>query len=327
MRTDELEGVLEQLAKEGRRPKFIYSVPSFQNPAATLSSAAFAWSSWPAVTSCCCARTTPTGWLLEGEPQRTLYSLDGGDYVIYLGRSRRSSPGIRVELGRGAAGAGEDQARAAADPLHLDADAVLRARVLRRGRWRAYIEDLIEIYWSRRCDVMLEALELPSPRRPSGPVPRAGCSCYAFDYIDTTDLLLAKALRENVAFVPGRAAYVDGRGAHAMRLNFAGLDRGRDPREGHPADRQGRLGPSRALRDDHGRAQHLAGRARRRAGAWRRRRTDATPAGEQRMKVAVLRGGRSLEREVSDALRGAGRGRTRGAGPRGHRGIDPGASW
>ena len=33
MRIDELEAVLERLAREGRRPKFIYSVPSFQNPA------------------------------------------------------------------------------------------------------------------------------------------------------------------------------------------------------------------------------------------------------------------------------------------------------
>jgi 2-aminoadipate transaminase len=41
------------------------------------------------------------------------------------------------------------------------------------------------------------------------------------DYIDTTDLL-ARALRANVAFVPGRAAYLDGRGASEMRLNFSG---------------------------------------------------------------------------------------------------------
>ena len=40
------------------------------------------------------------------------------------------------------------------------------------------------------------------------------------DYIDTTDLL-AKALRENVAFVPGEAAFVDGRGSGSMRLNFS----------------------------------------------------------------------------------------------------------
>ena len=34
------------------------------------------------------------------------------------------------------------------------------------------------------------------------------------EHIDTTDLL-ARALRENVAFVPGRAAYLDGRGGLA----------------------------------------------------------------------------------------------------------------
>ncbi|HWT90871.1 MAG TPA: hypothetical protein VN179_07125, partial [Solirubrobacterales bacterium] len=42
------------------------------------------------------------------------------------------------------------------------------------------------------------------------------------DYIDTGDLL-AKALRADVAFVPGQGAYVDGRGAHSMRLNFSGV--------------------------------------------------------------------------------------------------------
>src|SRR3712207_9048872 len=42
------------------------------------------------------------------------------------------------------------------------------------------------------------------------------------DYIDTTDLL-ARALRDNVAFVPGRAAFLDGRGGSAMRLNLSNL--------------------------------------------------------------------------------------------------------
>ncbi len=38
MRIDELEALLDRLAADGRRPKFIYSVPTFQNPAgATLS--------------------------------------------------------------------------------------------------------------------------------------------------------------------------------------------------------------------------------------------------------------------------------------------------
>ncbi len=90
------------------------------------------------------------------------------------------------------------------------------------GRWRAYIEDLIEIYRARR-DVMLESLERHFPAQAEWTRPQGGLFVWATlpDYIDTTDLL-AKALRENVAFVPGRAAYVDGRGAHSMRLNFSG---------------------------------------------------------------------------------------------------------
>src|ERR687884_2332418 len=43
------------------------------------------------------------------------------------------------------------------------------------------------------------------------------------DFIDTTDLL-ARALRENVAFVPGEGAYLDGRGRNSMRLNFSASD-------------------------------------------------------------------------------------------------------
>src|SRR5262249_17286864 len=92
------------------------------------------------------------------------------------------------------------------------------------GRWREYVDSLIEIYRARR-DVMLDALERHFPPQAEWTHPEGGLFVWATlpDYIDTTDLL-AKALRENVAFVPGRAAYVDGRGATSMRLNFSGSD-------------------------------------------------------------------------------------------------------
>ncbi|HEU0316056.1 MAG TPA: PLP-dependent aminotransferase family protein, partial [Solirubrobacteraceae bacterium] len=50
------------------------------------------------------------------------------------------------------------------------------------------------------------------------------------EYIDTTDLL-ALALDEKVAFVPGEGAFVDGRGRSSMRLNFSGVGED-DIREG-----------------------------------------------------------------------------------------------
>jgi 2-aminoadipate transaminase len=71
---------------------------------------------------------------------------------------------------------------------------------------------------------VLDALAEHFPREADWTRPQGGLFIWARmpDYIDTTDLL-ARALQEQVAFVPGRAAYVDGRGGSAMRLNFSGI--------------------------------------------------------------------------------------------------------
>jgi 2-aminoadipate transaminase len=89
------------------------------------------------------------------------------------------------------------------------------------GRWREYVADLCGIYRERR-DAMLGALDRFFPAAATWSRPDGGLFLWATlpPYIDTTDLL-AKALRENVAFVPGAAAYVDGRGGSSMRLNFS----------------------------------------------------------------------------------------------------------
>ncbi|MGI8594855.1 MAG: PLP-dependent aminotransferase family protein, partial [Solirubrobacteraceae bacterium] len=80
--------------------------------------------------------------------------------------------------------------------------------------------------------VMLDALAEHFPREAEWTYPQGGLFVWATlpDYIDTTDLL-ARALRENVAFVPGRAAYLDGRGGSSLRLNFSGVGED-DIREG-----------------------------------------------------------------------------------------------
>ena len=72
---------------------------------------------------------------------------------------------------------------------------------------------------------MLEALHEHFPAEATWTEPEGGLFIWATlpDYIDTGDLL-AKALRADVAFVPGQAAYVDGRGGNSMRLNFSGVD-------------------------------------------------------------------------------------------------------
>jgi 2-aminoadipate transaminase len=70
--------------------------------------------------------------------------------------------------------------------------------------------------------VILDALAEHLPAAASWTHPQGGLFIWVTlpDYIDTTDLL-ARALAENVAFVPGEAAFADGRGQHSMRLNFS----------------------------------------------------------------------------------------------------------
>jgi 2-aminoadipate transaminase len=91
-------------------------------------------------------------------------------------------------------------------------------------QWEGYVRSLIEIY-RRRRDVMLDSLAEHLPREATWTHPQGGLFIWATlpDYIDTTDLL-ARALEEHVAFVPGRAAFMDGRGGSSMRLNFSGVD-------------------------------------------------------------------------------------------------------
>ena len=99
MKVDELAALLERLAA-GKRPKFVYTVPSFQNPAGvTLSEERrHALVDLARERELLVVEDNPYGLLrYEGEPMPTLYELDGGDYVIYLGTfSKILSPGIRL---------------------------------------------------------------------------------------------------------------------------------------------------------------------------------------------------------------------------------------
>jgi 2-aminoadipate transaminase len=230
MRLDALERTLERLAAEGRRPKFIYSVPSFQNPAGvTLTfERRRRLVELAREHEVLIAEDNPYGLLrYEGEPLPPLYQLDGGDYVIYLGTfSKILSPGIR--LGWAAAPPPVMEkivlGKQAADLCTSTLTQYFVREYFAEGRWRSYVDSLVQIY-RRRRDAMLEALERHFPPQASWTRPQGGLFVWATlpSYIDTGDLL-AKALRENVAFVPGQAAYVDGRGANSMRLNFSGFD-------------------------------------------------------------------------------------------------------
>jgi 2-aminoadipate transaminase len=227
MRIDELEALLADLDREGRRPKFIYSVPTFQNPGGVTLSLERRQRLVEIAREreILVIEDNPYGLLrFGGEQPVPLYSLDGGDYVLYVGTmSKVLSPGIRIgwTCAPPPVMAKLVLGKAAADLCTSTLSQYFVHEYFGEGGWRDYIDELCGIYASRR-DAMIDALERYFPRQATWTVPEGGLFVWATmpDYIDTTDLL-AKALRENVAFVPGEGAFVDGRGTDAMRLNFS----------------------------------------------------------------------------------------------------------
>jgi 2-aminoadipate transaminase len=238
MRIDLLEETLDRLERDGRRPKFIYTVPTFQNPAGVTLSLPrrMRLVEIARERELLVLEDNPYGMLrYEGEPLPPLFALDGGVYVLYLGTfSKIFSPGIRlgwlvaprpvlakIELGK-----------QAADLCTSSLTQQLVEAYLNEGRWLQYVGELCSLYRQRR-DAMLDALAEFFPPEAEWTRPAGGLFIWATlpEFIDTHDLL-AKALREEqVAFVPGAAAYVDSRGGSSMRLNFSNANAD-DIREG-----------------------------------------------------------------------------------------------
>lgn len=229
MRIDLLEDLLKRLALDGRRPKFIYSVPTFQNPAGVTMSLErrLRLVELAAEHEVIVVEDNPYGLLrFDGEALPTLHNLDAGGYVVYLGTfSKILSAGLRlgwivaprpirekVVLGKGAS-----------DLCTSTLTQDFAGHYFQDDNWTTYIDELRRIY-RRRRDTMIAAIERSFPAGFTRSHPDGGLFLWATmpDGIDTGNLL-AKSLRHGVAFVPGTAAYVDGRGTHSMRLNFSGV--------------------------------------------------------------------------------------------------------
>lgn len=236
MRMDELEATLDELDRLDRRPKFIYTVPNFHNPAGvTLSlERRHELVRIAAERELLVLEDNPYGLLrYEGSPLPTLRSLDE-EFVIYASTfSKILSPGVRLGWSTAPAPvlAKMSVGKQSSDLCSSSISQYFVGAYFDSGPWEKYVRSLIEIY-RRRRDVMLDALAEHFPREADWTHPEGGLFIWATlpSYIDTTDLL-ARALEDHVAFVPGRAAFVDGRGGSSMRLNFSGVGED-DIREG-----------------------------------------------------------------------------------------------
>ena len=153
---------LEEAVLRGERPKLVYTVPNFHNPAGVTMSLARR----EQLIALCreahipIVEDNPYGLLrFEGEPLPTLRSMDPRN-VIYLGTvSKVFSPGVRVGWALAEPGVLQRLvlAKEAADLCGSNLTMLLTERYLSTEAWRVNLARLVETY-RRRRDVMLAAL-------------------------------------------------------------------------------------------------------------------------------------------------------------------------
>lgn len=217
---------LEQALVRGDRPKFVYTVPNFHNPAGVTMSHARR----EQLVALCreagipIVEDNPYGLLrFDGDPLPCLRSLDP-ENVLYLGTvSKTFSPGVRVgwALAEQSVVQRLVLAKEAADLCASNLTMLVTERWFADPqRWRGNLQVLVETYRSRR-DAMLEAIEEHFPDGAMWTHPAGGFYVWVTlpAWMDTKSMLAA-AVERRVAYVPGTAFYPDGRGRNQMRLAF-----------------------------------------------------------------------------------------------------------
>ncbi|MFQ5574709.1 MAG: PLP-dependent aminotransferase family protein [Terriglobia bacterium] len=211
--------------KKGLKPKFLYTVPNFHNPAGVTMSArrrkellALAEKHKLLV-----IEDNAYGLLrFEGQRIPSLRTTDPG--VVYLGTfSKAFSPGLRLGWVTAPRPILEKltTAKQAANLCSSSFSQRVLEEYFGSNDWKKQVKKLSEIYKARR-DAMLGALKEFFPKEATWTEPKGGFFVWVTlpEYMDTTELL-AEAIREaKVAYVPGRAFYPDGAGKSSMRLAF-----------------------------------------------------------------------------------------------------------
>ncbi len=229
MRMDLLEEELRKLIHAGQRPRFIYVIPDFQNPAGLtmgedrrLELIALARKYDVLI-----VEDSPYRELrYAGESVKTIYALEGTGQVVGLHTfSKILFPGMRLGwvIGDEAVIQKLVVAKQATDLCTPAFTQAIVAEFMSRGLLGNVIENVKGIYSSKRA-VMLDALDeyMPKLSGLSWTKPEGGLFLWVTlpEHMNA-DELFYDAIEHNVAFVIGSAFDCTGLQKNTMRLNFS----------------------------------------------------------------------------------------------------------
>lgn len=226
MNVDLLEEKLQELEKEGKKVKIVYTIPTFQNPAGVTMNEKRRKRLLELASEYdfIIVEDNPYGELrYSGEPIKPIKAWDEEGRVIYLGTfSKILAPGFRIGWI-----AGEPHfirkleiAKQSVDLCTNTLSQVIAWKYVEGGYLDKHIPKIIEFYKPRR-EAMLKALEEFMPEGVKWTKPEGGMFVWATlpDGIDTK-LMLEKAVAKGVAYVPGEAFFAHRDVKNTMRLNF-----------------------------------------------------------------------------------------------------------
>jgi DNA-binding transcriptional MocR family regulator len=222
---ESLAEAIRRLAAEGRRAKFLYTVPSFHNPAGVTLSVQRRCRILDVCASAglLVVEDNPYGLLgFAGDPLRALRA-DDARGVVYLGTfSKTLAPGVRVGWAVAPPAIRDKLVLAAESAVlcHSSLAQLLVREYLCTQPWREQVKVFREIYRERR-DAMLSELGAVMPEGCRWTRPDGGFYVWLTlpDGLDSK-AMLPHAVSSRVAYVPGTGFYADGQGTRHMRLSY-----------------------------------------------------------------------------------------------------------
>lgn len=226
-------GILPQALREavaacraaGKRVKFLYTIPNFQNPTGVTQSLERRRALIEAADELdiLIVEDNPYGLLaIEDEPMPALRSMSA-DRVVYLGSfSKTFAPGFRVGWALAPHAVREKltlaQESATLAPPVFSQFAI--STYLHQFDWRAQIQVYRDMYRARR-DAMLQGLVENMPEGTTWTHPTGGFFVWVTlpEGLDS-QAMLPRAVSARVAYVPGTAFFADGLGSRNLRLSF-----------------------------------------------------------------------------------------------------------
>jgi len=226
MRMDLLEDLLVQLKGEGRRAKYVYTIPNHQNPSGvSMSEERRRRLAEIAVEYDLLVLEDDAYGLLgfDGETATSLRSLIP-ERVVFLGTmSKTFAPGVRSGWIAAPTPVREKLVllREAADLCPSNLTQLMIERWLTTEPWLEQIKRYRALY-QQKAELMLETLAHEMPPEVAWTTPRGGFFIWLTvpTGVDTS-ALLAKAIGRRVAYVPGRGFFDDGSGGDHLRLCFS----------------------------------------------------------------------------------------------------------